>query len=573
MQLRCGNLKLKYENGFIRYIMAGNTEALRMIYFAVRDQDWATVPGKIINEQIEQSPNHFVISYEMLFQQREIRMHWVVKILGNIDNTMEFEIRGRAETTFKKNRAGFCVLHPIKECIGKKVTIQHADGSHEVNYFPEYISPHQPFRDIASMSWEPNETCKVLLQFEGDVFETEDHRNWTDNNFKTYCTPLDLPFPATLHAGDEVIQRIRLKVEITGILHDEVPLPVTITALEPLIPLPSIGIARSSERNENYLPALEFLSLLHFSHYRADINLSDPNWEIQLREAMVESQKIKAPLEIALFVNENTWDAMQLFMAAIGDPSIVKQIALLHTTARCINNSLFKKLHTLLASRFRTAQIGAGTDNFFTDLNRSDLSDELGDFVQYSLNPQVHAFDNSSLIENMEGQAPTVQTALYKYKKAVHVSPVTLKMRKNPDATGSNQIQEVPFDERQASRFAAGWTVGSLKYLIEAGVSSITYYEATGKRGLCTDDGSLMSYPVLEIFKAVCGKGMVHARKTELSHPLLCTGLIVGNQENELLIIANHDEKSVEIEVENLSSKKVKVQVNPYDVIMFPFNV
>ena len=31
----------------------------------------------------------------------------------------------------------------------------------------------------------------------GDVFEMEDQRNWTDASFKTYCTPLRQPFPAT----------------------------------------------------------------------------------------------------------------------------------------------------------------------------------------------------------------------------------------------------------------------------------------------------------------------------------------------------------------------------------------
>ena len=29
----------------------------------------------------------------------------------------------------------------------------------------------------------------VVFDFEGDLWETEDHRNWTDANFKTYSTP------------------------------------------------------------------------------------------------------------------------------------------------------------------------------------------------------------------------------------------------------------------------------------------------------------------------------------------------------------------------------------------------
>ena len=36
---------------------------------------------------------------------------------------------------------------------------------------------------------------------EGDTFEMEDHRNWTDASFKTYVRPLALPWPYTLQGG------------------------------------------------------------------------------------------------------------------------------------------------------------------------------------------------------------------------------------------------------------------------------------------------------------------------------------------------------------------------------------
>jgi len=39
------------------------------------------------------------------------------------------------------------------------------------------------------------------ISFEGDVFETEDQRNWTDASFKTYCPPLRLPYPRPFEAG------------------------------------------------------------------------------------------------------------------------------------------------------------------------------------------------------------------------------------------------------------------------------------------------------------------------------------------------------------------------------------
>ena len=49
---------------------------------------------------------------------------------------------------------------------------------------------------------------RLLLELEGDLWETEDHRNWTDANFKTYSTPIALGRPAPLEAGQERRQRL-----------------------------------------------------------------------------------------------------------------------------------------------------------------------------------------------------------------------------------------------------------------------------------------------------------------------------------------------------------------------------
>ena len=36
---------------------------------------------------------------------------------------------------------------------------------------------------------------------EGDTFEMEDQRNWSDASYKTYVRPLALPWPYVLPAG------------------------------------------------------------------------------------------------------------------------------------------------------------------------------------------------------------------------------------------------------------------------------------------------------------------------------------------------------------------------------------
>jgi hypothetical protein len=47
---------------------------------------------------------------------------------------------------------------------------------------------------------------------EGDVFEMEDQRNWSDASYKTYVRPLALPWPYRIPAGETVTQRIVLDI-------------------------------------------------------------------------------------------------------------------------------------------------------------------------------------------------------------------------------------------------------------------------------------------------------------------------------------------------------------------------
>ena len=115
-------------------------------------------------------------------------------IEGREDNSITFTMEGIALESFEKNRIGFCVLHPIDGCAGTNCVIAHSDGSLEQSVFPEQISPDQVFRDIRSMKWMAN-TVHCRLDFEGDIFETEDQRNWTDASYKTYSTPLSASFP------------------------------------------------------------------------------------------------------------------------------------------------------------------------------------------------------------------------------------------------------------------------------------------------------------------------------------------------------------------------------------------
>jgi hypothetical protein len=86
---------------------------------------------------------------------------------------------GEARSTFRRNRIGFCILHPA-DCAGVACRVTQVNGAVEETTFPQAISAHQPFFNIQSIAQRVTPTLWAEVQFSGDIFEMEDQRNWTD---------------------------------------------------------------------------------------------------------------------------------------------------------------------------------------------------------------------------------------------------------------------------------------------------------------------------------------------------------------------------------------------------------
>ncbi|MEM1135614.1 MAG: hypothetical protein AAGI07_07220, partial [Bacteroidota bacterium] len=330
-KLQAGNIQLMYGEGSIRYLKVGSIELLRMIYFAVRDHNWDTIPAKVVNEHIEVKENAFEINFCCLCKKDDIDFKWDCKISGNERNEIIFEIKGRAESTFKKNRVGFCVLHPVDECAGKRCKIIDVYGKLVYKDFPQFISPHQPMMYINQMEWHPDEDITASLKFEGDIFEMEDQRNWTDDSYKTYCTPLGLPFPITLEAGEEVNQTITLKVTEIASKHKSDNSLVVFENFGKTYPFPAMGVGASSECKDLTENDLAILSKIPFHHYRQEINFSKNTWEIKLKEALAISKKLDTKLLLALFFSEEASVELMELIEVIGDEKeLLVSIAIFH---------------------------------------------------------------------------------------------------------------------------------------------------------------------------------------------------------------------------------------------------
>ncbi|MBD0260990.1 MAG: hypothetical protein ICV83_35160, partial [Cytophagales bacterium] len=300
--LRAGPLTLLYEAGHLRYVRVGSREVVRMVYAAVRDHNWLTVAGRIENERRDIRPDSFRITYDCHYADGPVRFRAHYVLAGSPDGRITCRMEGEALTAFRKNRIGFCVHHPVREMMGVACTVTHPDGTTSEAPFPVPVSPHQPFRNIREMAWPLAGGCRARLQFAGDVFETEDQRNWTDGSYKTYCTPLERPFPVPVAAGESVRQEITLTLEGTCTAAGEVTGP-PVFALRPgpARPFPAVGLGHAAEGASLGLREVEWLKALHLHHYRVDVPLHAPGWREGFARAAREAQKLALPLEAALF--------------------------------------------------------------------------------------------------------------------------------------------------------------------------------------------------------------------------------------------------------------------------------
>lgn len=190
----------------------------------------------------------------------------------------------------------------------------------------------------------------------------------------------------------------------------------------------------------------------------------------------------------------------------------------------------------LARKHLKGAPVGGGTNAYFAELNRGRPAMGSMDFAAYSMNPQVHAFDDASVMENLAGQADTVRTARQFLGGGcgVVVSPVTLKPRFNPQAKVQQPGAKV--DARQSSLFAAAWTVGSLSALLGSS-DSLTYYETHGPAGLLAGD---RVFPVFHAFASLAGYAEVAPYVASDAQAIAVLGLArKGGAPASRLVLAN----------------------------------
>lgn len=212
-----GPCQFIWHDDWVRRFQVGDTEILRGLAVVIRDANWGThrLASRRNHTRVRNDSVH--IDYHADVPNRAghgdgsqlgIRLQVVVNAQG-----LDAWLTLTAHTDFETCRSGLSTLLPLKHVVGREVLITHTDGTHETGELPYRVSPGQPFFDIHRLRYAPDRQQPVEFHFEGDTFEMEDQRNWSDASFKIYNRPLALPAPYLIQAGETVEQHIRLRLQ------------------------------------------------------------------------------------------------------------------------------------------------------------------------------------------------------------------------------------------------------------------------------------------------------------------------------------------------------------------------
>jgi hypothetical protein len=502
--LKAGPMQVEFDNGQLRYLRVNGVEVLRVVGFLVRDENWGTYVPKISDLKIDQRADGFSISFHAVCSRPGQEIAYDARIEGSPTG---LESLGTAvpKTDFLTARTGFVVLHPLKGVADCPVTVEHVDGRIVNSKFPALVNPIQPFLDIRALTHEVLPGLKATVRMEGDTFEMEDHRNWTDASFKTYVRPLVLPWPYTLKAGETVRQSIKVSLSgsarggAKGTGSKAIEVKLGAATRDALIP---VGLGVPADEIDHAVMQLDLLKLAGPRVLQCHF---DPRQKHGLKElygyrVLAEQTGADAVLEIV--VESIDQHAAELRNVA----SMVGQSGLkLAGVAVCPVGDLksvlpggprppapkLEDLYAATRAAFPGVNVGGGMFSFFTELNRKHPPAKLLDFVMNTTCPIVHAADDRSVMETLEALPYQVQTARsFIGRKPYRIGPSAIGCRDNPHGKtftpnpDNERVCLARMDPRQRGLFGAAWTLGYIATFARTGIQALTIGAPTGPLGI-----------------------------------------------------------------------------------------
>ncbi|TAX69633.1 hypothetical protein ELI03_26670 (plasmid) [Rhizobium leguminosarum] len=573
VRLRAGKLEADLANGNLRTIRYNGTEVLRAISYLVRDRDWGTYSPEITDLRIEQNDDRFEVAYlARCAGPDDTRLVIDVRITGSADR-LDFEAEAITPTSFETNRCGFCVLHPIVGVAGSPATVEHVGGEIVATRFPDLIEPWQPFKNMRAITHAVMPGVQAECRMEGDTFEMEDQRNWSDASYKTYVRPLALPWPYEIAANRPVRQKTSLVIrDARGSTRHPPVMSGGAIKLElgaRTGTMPEIGVIITPEEADASLSAKSVLTelapqelLFHF-----DPGAGHGVEALRRFAAIATVHRGRSTLEIALPCksppsNEAAEIAHQMRLAKFRpdaimiSPSVDRQSTPPGSTwPDC---PPLDEVYAAARAAFPGIRFGGGMLSYFTELNRKRVPDGQLDFVSHCTNPIVHAADDLSVMQTLEALPFITRSVRAIYgDKPYRIGPSTIPMRQNPygsrtmDNPSGARIPMADRDPRHYARFGEAFALGYAIRVLGADLECLTLSALSGPFGLIAGPGEPTEpggrRPLFDTVRTLCRLAGATWRECVSSSP------------SEVLSFVARDTAGATLHVVNLTGEERRV--------------
>jgi len=557
--VHAGLLTAQLDGVDLRFVRWGDVEIARRVYVAVRALSWDTVLPEILEVEADESEDGFRVHCRCRHAEGPITFEWNGTIAATSAGVLTYEMDGEASTDFGYAKIGLCIHHPLTT-VGRPYHGDTPAGA-VAGRFPAAIAPQihvgeidlPVFPPVTSLVIAQTDAVVAEFSFGGERFELEDQRNWSDASFKSYSLPADLGYRFHASTGERLrdVVTIAARGDVTAAPPgtDE-PVVVELgAATERGMPAIGLGFGGRPAGAEE----LRLLQRARPAHLRTDAHLARAGWREQLAGADAEAVRIGCPLELAIVLAGDPERELAALAAELPDmASPVVRVIVLHESEEVTRPIWLAAARGQLCPLLADIPFVGGTSANFNELNRNRECVSDADGIAYSLNPQVHAFDDLSLMENIAGQPEALSTLRTFCSLPVAVSPIALR----PPSYAADPRQSIPF--------AAAWTLASVAALARAGAASLTYFETTGPRGIV--DGE--PHPVHDVFATLGEWSGGTLVDLHVSDDLVVAALACLVDGRTVLALANLTDSPCEVDVRPGDG----LTLGPYEVTTVSMN-
>jgi hypothetical protein len=468
--LRAGPLEVMFQDGALHTFVAFGVEVWRGVMFLHRDATWRTSAVAVRDLRVTAREASFHLTFDARCAMSGATLAWHAVVEGDTSGSIRFAVEAQPDADVPTNRTGLCVLHPLSAA-GSRLEIEHADGRLSHSTFPTLISPWQPFTQIRALRHEFLQGCWARCRLDGDVFEMEDQRNFSDASYKTYSRSNLMPRPYRLAAGERIRQSATLTLEACE--------PVR---ARPRTPDPCVEITRT---RIGRLPRIG-LSLARLTagcaarpglwHASIDRTAAGAESRDEVQEIQRWAAVAGVAIELLLANDREAAQECRNLSERLSSVGVTPEsIAVFPTTRRSVSAA---------RAAFTRSLVGGGTPWFFTDLNRATLPAEL-DFITFRTCPIVHVADDRSVMQTLSTLPSIIATLRERHPGvAFRVGPASISMNVNPfgawpEATDGTPVAMARDDPRDHESFGVAWGMGYLARLASGGADVVSFASPT----------------------------------------------------------------------------------------------